>query len=814
MTNLIGQSLGRYHILEQLGEGGMATVYKAYDTRLERDVAIKVIRRGAFPSEQLDRILKRFEREAKALAKLSHPNIIKVIDYGEHENSPYLVMEYLPGGTLKTRLGRPMPWQEAARIVIPIAEALDYAHEQKIIHRDIKPSNILLTAKGQPMLTDFGIAKMLETEETATLTGTGIGVGTPEYMSPEQWTGTTTTQSDIYSLGVVLYEIVTGRKPYMADTPAAILLKQASEPLPRPGKFVSNVPSSLENILIKALARDPQNRYKTMQAFSDALQKLVQGELAQQRKAERSKPLKPELLEVPSREKPRGTAFNWKPMAMVAASAGLIGLVWYLIKGPLSSAVVPDAQITTPFHTTEPSPTKVLTHTPQPSPTGTQVPLFQTGDILFETNFEQGIPAGFEITSKPESWMTIEDSGNTILKLENRGIDEARAFIGRQDWSDYRLEFKTRFETRETSRIYGISIGVYHSGGEQNAPNWYQIWFAADGVGIHRSYLGKWTTLGHITQKLAAKHWYAIRADAFQDTIALYVDDKLVLKVVDPDPLLKGRITFSSGEGMNEIIYFDDIRVTKLVPNGDVSSVNPTQSVTLSNEITDVKGVPMMLVPAGEFTMGSVGMSVSRPEHTVYLNDFYMDKYEVTNAFYKACVETNICMPPRDISSLTRSSYYNDSQFEDYPVIYVDWNQASTYCKWRGADLPTEAQWEKAARGTDGRPYPWGGEIDCNRANYAGCVGDTNRVGSYESGISPYGIYDMAGNVWEWVADWYDAYPGGDPNASVYFGKKYRGMRGGTWRFSNETLYTFSRYGGNPVSTNDIVGFRCARSAN
>jgi serine/threonine protein kinase len=309
MTNLIGQSLGRYHILEQLGEGGMATVYKAYDTRLERDVAIKVIRRGAFPSEQLDRILKRFEREAKALAKLSHPNIIKVIDYGEHENSPYLVMEYLPGGTLKTRLGRPMPWQEAARIVIPIAEALDYAHEQKIIHRDIKPSNILLTAKGQPMLTDFGIAKMLETEETATLTGTGIGVGTPEYMSPEQWTGTTTTQSDIYSLGVVLYEIVTGRKPYMADTPAAILLKQASEPLPRPGKFVSNVPSSLENILIKALARDPQNRFRTMEAFSDALQKLVQGELAQQRKAERAKPHVSESVKAPLREKPAGTSF-------------------------------------------------------------------------------------------------------------------------------------------------------------------------------------------------------------------------------------------------------------------------------------------------------------------------------------------------------------------------------------------------------------------------------------------------------------------------------------------------------------------------
>lgn len=144
-----------------------------------------------------------------------------MIDYGEHQGSPYLVMEYMPGGTLKQKLGKSIPWQNAVKLLIPIAEALEYAHEQKIIHRDIKPSNILLMQKGQPMLTDFGIAKLLETEETFTLTSTGVGVGTPEYMVPEQWAGQTIPQSDIYSLGFVLYEMVTGRKPYIADTPAA-----------------------------------------------------------------------------------------------------------------------------------------------------------------------------------------------------------------------------------------------------------------------------------------------------------------------------------------------------------------------------------------------------------------------------------------------------------------------------------------------------------------------------------------------------------------------------------------------------------------
>ena len=162
MSDLIGASLGRYYILDQLGEGGMAIVYKAYDTRLESDVAVKVIRTENLAPSILERSLKRFEREAKALARLTHPNIVKVTDYGEYESKPYLVMPYLPGGTLKQKLGKPIPWQEAARLLIPIAEALDFAHSQNMIHRDVKPSNILLTQRGQPMLTDFVIAKILD----------------------------------------------------------------------------------------------------------------------------------------------------------------------------------------------------------------------------------------------------------------------------------------------------------------------------------------------------------------------------------------------------------------------------------------------------------------------------------------------------------------------------------------------------------------------------------------------------------------------------------------------------------------------------
>lgn len=273
MTNLIGQSLGRYHILEQLGEGGMAVVYKALDTNLGRHVALKVI----LPYRQhSEKFLKRFEREARALARLSHPNILKIFDYGEYRGLPYLVMEYIPGGTLAQKLtGKPLPWLFSANFLARIARALETAHLQGVIHRDVKPSNILISSLREPLLSDFGIAKLVESdEETVDLTGSGVGIGTPQYMAPEQGLGHSDGRSDVYALGVIFYEMVTGRIPYQADTPLAIMLKKNTEPLSRPTQFIPDLPASVDNVLIKALARDANQRYATMGLFADALENL------------------------------------------------------------------------------------------------------------------------------------------------------------------------------------------------------------------------------------------------------------------------------------------------------------------------------------------------------------------------------------------------------------------------------------------------------------------------------------------------------------------------------------------------------------
>jgi len=274
MDGMIGRNLGKYQIVEPLGEGGMATVYKAFDPSLERYVAIKIIR----AVNQIDSdFLIRFQREARALAKLDHPYILKVLDYGEENGIPYLVMPYVAHGTLKQYTRTRLQYERAIEIILPIAEALSYAHKRKIIHRDIKPANILFGESGEPILSDFGIAKILDAGEQTQLTGTGFGIGTPAYMAPEQWNGVADERTDIYALGIVLYELITGRCPFQADTPAAILIKQVQDPLPRPRTFTPDLPENVEALLFKALSKDPALRFQTMQEFIQGMNAVLQG---------------------------------------------------------------------------------------------------------------------------------------------------------------------------------------------------------------------------------------------------------------------------------------------------------------------------------------------------------------------------------------------------------------------------------------------------------------------------------------------------------------------------------------------------------
>jgi len=247
----------------------------------------------------------------------------------------------------------------------------------------------------------------------------------------------------------------------------------------------------------------------------------------------------------------------------------------------------------------------------------------------------------------------------------------------------------------------------------------------------------------------------------------------------------------------------------------------------------------MLYVPEGNFTMGDTadqalaecnkvykGCSRSwftneEPPHIVSLAAYWVDKTEVTNAMYALCVQVGACKPPSQYSSRTHDSYYSDPQYANYPVINVDWNDANTYCQWVGARLPSEAEWEKAARGADGRIYPWGNSLPtCSLVNFSpygssDCVGDTKAVGSYPSGASPYGALDMAGNVWEWVADWYsDTYYASSPtnNPPGPSSGQYRVLRGGSWYDNELDLRSANRNWLEPDYRNNYFGFRCVLS--
>ena len=268
MTVREGVVVGSYRLLERIGRGGMATVYRAYQPALDRHVAIKVLPEF-FAEEAAYR--ERFHHEARSVARLRHPNIVEVFDFGQDDDSSaYIVMELVEGGTLADRIGEPMQLEDAIDFLQPVAAALDYAHSQGVLHRDIKPSNILLRSDGTPVLADFGLAKIAGSVRKFTASGTVMG--TPEYMSPEQagdqWVD---AASDRYSLAIVAYEMLTGRVPFQADTPAAVLISHVTRPMPPAHELKGELLAHVEDVLRRALAKNPADRYPSASSFVLAL---------------------------------------------------------------------------------------------------------------------------------------------------------------------------------------------------------------------------------------------------------------------------------------------------------------------------------------------------------------------------------------------------------------------------------------------------------------------------------------------------------------------------------------------------------------
>ena len=283
MEDLSGKRIDKYEITGLIASGGMAYVYRAIEStpNYERFVALKLINTDNFPPKELPVLLpalrKRFKQEAQIMAHLKHPHIVKVFDSGNCEGAPYIVMELIEGETLEHKLGKPIPYSKAAEILIPIADALFYLHKQQKVHRDVKPANIMIQTDGSPILMDFGIAKALDDTKSSTiLTRVGSEIGTPDYMAPEQVLGDELDgRADEYALGVILFEMITGRKLYYGHTSRSIELKHVNEKIPSARDINPEIPEEVDQLIQKVLAKDPNDRFPTIEDFAVELSKLA-----------------------------------------------------------------------------------------------------------------------------------------------------------------------------------------------------------------------------------------------------------------------------------------------------------------------------------------------------------------------------------------------------------------------------------------------------------------------------------------------------------------------------------------------------------
>jgi serine/threonine protein kinase len=568
-----GQMLGPYRIISRIGQGGMASVYKAYQPSMDRHVAIKVL-----PGQLADspEFVTRFQQEARIIAKLEHPHILPVFDFGEDNGITYFVMRYFDAGTLKSKMeAGPLPLDEIDRIFTQLADALGYAHARGVIHRDLKPANALVDADGNLFLTDFGIAKLLESASPR-LTQTDAIMGTPAYISPEQARAEPVDQrSDIYSLGIILYEMVTGRVPFMADTPLAVILKHVSDPLPLPSLVKADIPPAIEQVILKALAKNPNDRFGTTAEFVAAWKRALREMDTLAREPQKvsasgprpgpstippiqpqSQPVSTTQTFIKSSAPATGLVIGCVAILCLAISAG--GIFVY------ASGMLSRPTSVPPVHT--PAPTQALIQPAvTPQPVITEVPV-NPGDVILRDDFSDDSVWGV-LTDEKSSIQYANEALQMIIHSENYFVWTTP---DSEEYEDIHMEVTVINNNTDSNTAFGFLCNQ-----QSDDDSFYYLVVTPNGqYVIARAASGKddvfltnndeWGYSDRITQDAGS---YRIGADCGTDgTLTLYVDGEEIDSVTDSSYSSGGVgiMTWSGDGSSNANVSFDDFLMADL----------------------------------------------------------------------------------------------------------------------------------------------------------------------------------------------------------------------------------------------------------